>query len=218
MTRTLVIPSGKHKGRALDTMTDTEVHTLWAGWNGSPNLKKTEFFRVIVSEIEARTGRNYSARTTVVETGHRSMFADGGPVVGDVVEPYRMTFGKHKGELITLVPMNYLLWCGENITSGSVAVIIAAEINRRGGSVPSSGVAVSKPVAKPKKSKRHRTLDDSRTHYRWEDRNGFVHSIPQDVLMTGRENELCPFDVTDVVCGIEERFGELDLEFREMFR
>jgi uncharacterized protein (DUF3820 family) len=222
MTR--VIPSGKHKGRAINSLEDAELQGVWAGWNGSPNLKKTEFFRVIVSEIEARTGRNYSARTTVVETGHRSMFADDGPVVGDIVEPYRMTFGKHKGELITLVPMNYLRWCSENITSGSVARLIIDEINRRGGcSVPSSTKNVEvvhrvKEKPKPKKSKRHRTLDDSRTHYRWEDRNGFVHSIPQDVLMTGREEESCPFDVTDVVCGIEEQFGELDLEFREMFR
>jgi hypothetical protein len=144
MTRSFVVPSGKHKGRALDALEDAELQGIWSGWNGSPTLKKTEFFRVIVSEIEARTGKSYSSRTTVVETGHRSM---------------------------------------------------SDEINRRGGSVPSSGVAVSKPVAKPKKSKRHRTLDDSSTHYRWEDRSGFVHSIPQDVLMTGREDELCPFDV-----------------------
>lgn len=227
MTRTLVIPSGKHRGRAIDSLDDAELQGIWAGWNGSPNLKKTEFFRVIVSEIEARTARSYSARTTVVETGHRSMFSDDGPVIGDAADDgYRMTFGKHKGELITLVPMNYLRWCAENITSGSVARLVIDEINRRGGcSVPSSKKAVEvvhlvkeKPKRKPKKSKRGRTLDDSRTHYRWEDRKGFVHSIPNDVLMTGREDELCPFDVTDVVCGIEEQFGELDREFREMFR
>lgn len=214
MTR--VIPSGKHKGRTLDTMTDTEVQTLWAGWNGSPNLKKTEFFRVIVSEIETRTGKDYSARTVVVETGHRSMFADDGPVMEETVV-YRMEFGKHKGENITLVPKNYLEWCADNITRGSAVHMIAAEINRRAGSVPSSaGVSSVKPSAS-KQNRRRRSLDDSRTHYLWEDKNGFVHSVPLDVLMVGRETEECPFDVTDVVCGVEEQFGELDREFRAMF-
>jgi len=196
MTR--VIPSGKHKGRALDTMSDSELHTFWAAWNGSPKLSKTEFFRVIVSEIETRTGKDYSARSPVVNSRHRSMFADDGPVMEETVV-YRMEFGKHKGELITLVPMNYLMWCAENITRGPAVPAIAAEINRRAGSVPSSNVVKAKPSAS-KQNRRRRSLDDSKTHYRWEDRNGFVHSIPKDVSMVVPTNELIIVLVTGTDC------------------
>lgn len=210
MTR--VIPSGKHKGRALDSLEDSELHAIWSGWNGSPNLKKTEFFRVIVSEVETRTGKDYSARSPVVETRHRSMFADDGPVMEETVV-YRMEFGKHKGEQITLVPMKYLMWCAENITRGSAVGLIAAEINRRGCSVPSSAGAASGKPSASKQNRRRRSLDDLKTHYGWTDRNGFTHSIPNDVSMTGRENEECPFDAGDV----QSSMNELDREFRSMF-
>lgn len=210
MTRSFVVPSGKHKGRALDTMSDTELQTLWAGWNGSPNLNKTEFFRVIVVEIETRTGKDYSARSPVVETRHRSMFADDGPVMEETVV-YRMEFGKHKGELITLVPKNYLEWCAENL-NGKFLALCLAELHRRGCLSPSSNVVKSKPSAS-KQIRRGRSLDDSRTHYRWEDRNGFVHSIPQDVSMLGREGEECPFDAAEA----EPVMNDLDREFRSMF-
>ena len=210
MTR--LIPSGRLKGRALDSLEDGELQTLWSGWNGSPNLKQTEFFRVIVLEVETRTGKDYSARSPVVETRHRSMFADDGPVMEETVV-YRMEFGKHKGEQITLVPMKYLMWCAENITRGSAVGLIAAEINRRAGSVASSsGAATVKPSAS-KQIRRRRSLDDSKTHYGWTDRNGFTHSIPNDVSMAGRESEECPFDVGKG----QSSMNELDREFRSMF-
>jgi uncharacterized protein (DUF3820 family) len=210
MTRSFVVPSGKHKGRALDSLEDSELHAIWSGWNGSPNLKKTEFFRVIVLEVETRTGKDYSARSPVVKTRHRSMFADDGPVMEETVV-YRMEFGKHKGELITLVPKNYLEWCAENL-SANLRAICLAELHRRGCSVSLSSVVKAKPSAS-KQNRRRRSLDDSKTHYCWTDRYGFAHSIPNDVSMAGRENEECPFDAVEV----QSSMNELDREFRSMF-
>ena len=174
MTRN--VPSGTHKGRALDSFDKQELQSLWAGWNGSPSLRKTEFFVAIELEIQLRTGGdNFASR-------HQASGRDIGllPFPEDdatsVVEPVidRMEFGKHKGEPVSLVPMHYLLWCEENITSGMMVTVVAAEIVRRTGClvVPSSTVA-----AKPTVKKAGRSLDDATTHYRWEDLSGFTHSI-----------------------------------------
>jgi uncharacterized protein (DUF3820 family) len=189
MTQSLVIPSGKHKGRALDSLDQKELHALWSGWNGSPNLKKTAFFCAIVSEVESRTGKDYASRSSVVDDGQRSLFADDAPVIEDEIV-YRMEFGMHKGEPITLVPMKYLLWCAENITRGKSVAAIASEISRRTGCVSAKTLpVVSKPIVK----KSRRSLDDSASHYRWEDSAGVCHSIPNEVSMVGRCSEECPF-------------------------
>ena len=40
---------------------------------------------------------------------------------------------------------------------------------------------------------KHSEADWESTHYRWADRNGHQHWILNDVDMSGRENEACPF-------------------------
>jgi hypothetical protein len=46
-----IIPCGKHKGRSIDDMTRTEVHTLWAAWNGFEHKKADPFFTVILERL-----------------------------------------------------------------------------------------------------------------------------------------------------------------------
>jgi len=132
---------------------------------------------------------------------------------GQAMATNRMPFGKHQGRLISGLPQSYLEWAAENI-KGDVGTKLKEERQRR----TESGSAAS-PIKEPKKAKkRDRAIpDDSGTHYPWTDRTGKVHMIPNDVDMDGRESEECPFDASVAVME-SEPIGELDREFRAMFR
>lgn len=124
-----------------------------------------------------------------------------------------MPFGKHKGWSLTSLPLDYLTWAAGNI-QGEIGRKLQQELWRREQAAP-GGPAIKEPK---KIKKRDRDIpDDSETHYRWEDRTGKVHMIPKDVDMDGRENEECPFDASVAVME-SEPMGELDREFRAMFR
>lgn len=194
MTQSTIIPLGKHKGRDIAQMSHSEVHILWAAWNGFDHLRGHQFFNVIISELDKWSKKKAEGKNQVL-TGER------------------MQFGKHKGELINSIPINYLRWAAENI-SGSVGRSLQQELQRRKQTV--SSVPSAKEPSKPKK--RDRAIpDDSKTHYQWADRTGKVHMIPNDVSMEGTEDEECPFEVSEPVEGPAEQFGELDREFRAMF-
>ena len=97
---------------------------------------------------------------------------------GKRVDPskYVLTFGKHKGKSLSEVPLDYLQWMQRTINlSEWLHTNLERELELRAGT--------------PKES----PYDDSSTHYNWTDRNGEVHSIPNDVSLVGKENESAPF-------------------------
>lgn len=194
-----IIPSGRHKGRVLEELSKAEHHFVWAAWNGSPRLKASAFFQKIVADFDRRNGLplkesrdqkicgEESEKSLLIGRLQRSLdfeAADNAPVLS-------IPFGKHKGVPICDVPRDYLTWCAENLTSTVLRLMVVAELERRGPLL--SKVAVAKP-AKPTKTKRTPECNnDSATHYAWSDSSGFVHRIPKDVSMVGREFEVCPF-------------------------
>jgi hypothetical protein len=102
-----------------------------------------------------------------------------------------LTFGKHKYEDIRMVPIDYLKWISESFASGKVRDTVDKELARR------SGVATNHHPSdqKPKATNAKRTVQESvnGSHYQWIDRNGAMHWIPRDVVMSEDQNELCPF-------------------------
>lgn len=129
----------------------------------------------------------------------------------------KMTFGKHKGVELSLVPIGYLKWVSESFSPGNIRDMVDRELSRRTGS-PVADLIEKMGQERTSPKKRNRAIpDDSRTHYQWTDRTGKVHMIPNDVSMEGTENEECPFVVSETNEGPAEQFGELDREFRAMF-
>jgi uncharacterized protein (DUF3820 family) len=115
-----------------------------------------------------------------------------------------VTFGKHKGTELSEVPADYLQWCLQNFGGGPAREMFAAELSRRQLDVP-------KQVTKVDRLKQKRYLD-TETHTSWTDRTGRVHRVPNDVSMSGRDDEPCPFDATPE-CEFEP-LTDLDREFR----
>lgn len=62
------IPHGKHKGKFLHTLPDETVHAIWAAWNGTPKLKRTQFFQKIVEEKRRRESNRGTACTATAST------------------------------------------------------------------------------------------------------------------------------------------------------
>lgn len=192
-----IIPSGRMKGRALEDLSKAEHHTLWAAWNGSPRLKASAFFQLILDDFARHRGpelpivsrdrkvtgdSHYSPKSMLIE---RMLFND-----PETVVEKSLPFGKHRGVPLPQVPQAYLEWCVENIDRMDVQMLISDELARR------VVAGTAKASSQPKKSKAKRTPecnDDSATHYAWVDDSGFEHRIPNDVSMVGRELEICPF-------------------------
>ena len=91
-------------------------------------------------------------------------------------------FGKYKGLNYSELPLDYLQWMKREIKSPEKTVIqINFELERRKTNVP------------VKISNSKEPWNDPSTHYQWTDRNGKVHSIPNDVSLAGKETEVAPF-------------------------
>lgn len=122
------------------------------------------------------------------------------------MEVILMPFGKHKGKPIAEIDSNYLSW-GQQTFRGPLLKAIDKEMAARS----------KREAAESKAKRRQRRMRNlNRDHYAWADRNGFVHQIPNDVDMAGRENEECPFDVTPEQ--YREELSDLDREFRAIVR
>lgn len=195
-----IIPSGRHKGRALEDLSKAEHHFVWAAWNGSPRLKASPFFKKIVADFDRRRGafveeardskicRVESEKSLLVGRMQKSLDFD----AADNASVQSIPFGKHKGVPIGDVPREYLVWCSENLTSTRLRLLVCAELERRGDG--RSMLSDAKPAAFSMATvSKKKVNDDSSTHYAWADSSGFVHRIPNDVLMAGRESEVCPF-------------------------
>jgi hypothetical protein len=114
-----------------------------------------------------------------------------------------MPYGKHQGKPISSIPIGYLLWASENFKPGELRETIDRELLSRGGA-----------PAKKQKTRNLSAYCDKASHYSWTDFTGRVHRIPNDVDMSGRENEPCPFELTPEP--EFESLTELDREFRSI--
>lgn len=192
-----IIPSGRMKGRALEDLTKAEHHTLWAAWNGSPRLKSSAFFQLILAEFERHRGPEFPKVARDRKVDRDSGYSPKSMLIDRLLFEDResgaektLPFGKHKGVPLSQVPQAYLEWCVENIDRMDVQMLISDEMSRR------VAAGTAKPAGKVQKSRSKRTPecnDDSKTHYAWVDDSGFEHRIPNDVSMVGRECEACPF-------------------------
>ena len=182
-----VIPSGKHKGRTLGSMSKAEHHFLWASWNGSPKLKASPFFQRILEEFDRFKVPN---QTEIHSDTKTHIVFDDSPKLRlinqskqNLQEEVLMPFGKHRGEQLSSVPTAYIEWCLSTFHSDhGFRETLAAEYTRRTGTPAPFHVRPTR-----------QQNDDSATHYQWADFSGFVHKIPNDVSMIGRESEVCPF-------------------------
>lgn len=54
------VPSGKHQGRSLESLSDKDVSGLWLSWSRNDALRASEFFGLLESEHNFRVSRQTS--------------------------------------------------------------------------------------------------------------------------------------------------------------
>lgn len=97
-------------------------------------------------------------------------------------------FGKHRGVPLSEVPVNYLEWVIQNVNDKSAVKLAQMELDKRGSLLLSGRKGEpSKPI---KKQSSKPTVS---TFYSWTAPDGSIYQIPNDIDMTGRENEVVPF-------------------------
>lgn len=140
-----------------------------------------------------------------------------------------MPVGKHKGVPWGFVPLPYLEWVAEEFRQPNVRRAAQAEIGRRKGTDQASVVERQGSICRPAATRRAGSRNSSRRRLSAEDYrarefsmhcqfvmpNGVATMIPEDVDMTDRCQEACPFDETAVQPAHAPDF-ELDREYREI--
>jgi|LakMenEpi03Aug12_release.lakeMendotaPanAssembly.Ray.scaffolds.fasta_scaffold352347_2 hypothetical protein len=111
------------------------------------------------------------------------------------------TFGKHKGIPASQVPLNYLIWCSEQMPRVPECVI--AELKRRSSYDVQAGAAVSSLAFRPKitgKKKRKRVRRPAKAR-RQEPKTSAAMvgehytRLQQEFTAAGGDSSACPFDV-----------------------
>lgn len=179
------MPYGRHKGELF-----SDIPTNYLQW--------------MVENFDDRPEREHA----LAELAGRKVPSRSGPrSCGDVV----LKSGKYKGIRLRDLDMHtlHLVWSGWNgsprLRQTQTFKDISQEIHDRKANTTSDRASVHRrpqykkkqhPDGKPPR----KPTDLSDTHYEWSHpKTGRQYRIPNDVVMDGRENEECPFDVEEPV-------------------
>lgn len=93
------VGSGKYKGRTLSSLTNQEVHLLWAGWNGVPRLKLLPFFQKIVAEKHAREFKEKQRQEAFKAAKQRAIASQKKEPQQTTLPEGSIPHGKHAGRM-----------------------------------------------------------------------------------------------------------------------
>ena len=109
-----IIPRGKYRGQHVSSLSDAQLHCVWAGLNGNRSRKINSFLEMVLAEQNRRhdVQRSPDAKTE----------AEKDPLI---------SFGMYRGKPLSFVPDDYLEWCLKKFHHCPERIMFDAELRRR---------------------------------------------------------------------------------------